>query len=630
MPTINDLKNADVIDTSKPGSVLDGIPGQPTTQQRPQTPVQQAMSNVRVRPQVQTMAAKPKQVIKKDINEDPSEGTHVVNKKTVVTPKPIAGQQQPLAKAQTTIADLSSLPTEAPGEEKIPVKTPAQQILEGDNSPLANYLKEKEQYYAEKDAQDAEEDALNENDAEINGVITDNVSDDDLGLVESEDLLEGDDFSIGTDSVKTEEIDIMDNTNTVDDDDADLYEDTAPVTQEVSAIDNSIDIEEEEENISATDENISTLETDDEEEETVEDKHPTVVEDETPMEVPDPTQEEVIEKLKKLASEKIIPVSKKLDLSTYTIVKKPTANTKFLNENPVKVAKWVLPTQQTIVKMKEMTGSELELIREFNEDPTSVSSMTKKYRCLYDHIASPKPSTFEAWCKSTPLTDIDHYFFGLYIAAFKGANFVPVDCQNKACKETYLTDDIPFMDMVKFETDDDKKKFNKIYQSEETLSNAGGLYTSELIPLSDRVAIEFRDFSLYSALELAGLDADFRSKHQNILYFVPHIDALYIINQEEGTLTPIGFKVFPDSPTKTAKSRILKYESVLNTLSADEFNIIRSYIASLGDHTIKMSYQYPQFECPKCHQKTEVIPMQAENMVFTRYQLATLVTTVLK
>ena len=83
-------------------------------------------------------------------------------------------------------------------------------------------------------------------------------------------------------------------------------------------------------------------------------------------------------------------------------------------------------------------------------------------------------------------------------------------------------------------------------------------------------------------------------------------------------------------PDLSVNTESILYESVLNTLSADEFNIIRSYIASLGDHTIKMSYQYPQFECPKCHQKTEVIPMQAENMVFTRYQLATLVTTVLK
>lgn len=618
MANINDIRDTGsdtVIDMSRPETVEAAARPMQTT------------SNVRVRPKT-VVNPKP---FNPNVNNGAAPQQTTSQQAVRAANKPV-----PTQGGGRTIADLSSLPSQLPGEE-IPVKTPTQAILEGENSPLANYLKEKEEYYAEKDAIDAEEDALNENDAEIEGgVITDNV-DDDLGLVDhsydgdpAEDELETNelDASFGSDSVMNTIV----SENTIDVADEDV-EDILAEDNTISSVeqDNSIIIDmespEEEENISASDQNLTTIDKDedDEEEEKVEETTKKEIE-----EVPDPTQEAVIAKLKKLASEKIKPVSKKLDLSTFTVVKKPTANTKFLSENPVKVAKWVLPTQGTIVRMKEMTGSELEMIREFNEDSTSVSSMTKKYRCLYDHIASAKPSTFEAWCKSTPLTDLDHYFFGLYIAAFKGANFVPVDCPNKACKETYLTDDVPFMDMVRFETEEDKKKFNKIYQKDELLSNEGGLYTSEIIPLSDRVAIEFRDFSLYSALELAGLDADFRNKHSSILYFVPHIDALYMINQDDRTLTPIGFKVFPDSPSKTAKSRILKYESVLNTLSADEFNIIRSYIASLADHTIKMSYQYPEFTCPKCGEKTKIIPMTAENMVFTRYQLATLVTTVLK
>ena len=534
-----------------------------------------------------------------------------------------------------TIADLSSLPQHT-ADEVTPVITPTQAILEGENSPLAKYLKEKEEYYKEFDAEQEEIEALNENDDEIDGVISDNenleveIDNDEY----EEDITNGvEDFDetglVSNDNYdSSNEIDIVneESNNTEEDEDVkEIMED-----ENISYQDNSIALDIEDSELPSIEDEEKELLNEDKDSSDEEEGTANISDIKTIEEVPDPSQEEVIEKLRKLASERIKPTSKKLDLSTYTIVKKPTANVKFLNENTCKVAKWVLPTQGTIVKMKEMTGSELELIREFNEDSNSVSSMTKKYRCIYEHIVSPKPSTFEAWTKSVPLTDLDHYFFALYIAAFKGANFIPVDCNNKACKETYLTDDIPFMNMVKFETEEDKKKFNKIYQSEEVLSNNKGLYTSELVALSDKVAIEFRDFSLYSALEIAGLDDDFRNKHRSMLYFAPHIDALYIIDQEKQSLTPVGFKIFPDSPGKTAKSRILKYESVLNTLSADEFNIIRSYIASLGDHMIKMSYQYPQFECPKCHQKTEVIPMQAESMVFTRYQLATLVTTVLK
>ena len=83
-----------------------------------------------------------------------------------------------------------------------------------------------------------------------------------------------------------------------------------------------------------------------------------------------------------------------------------------------------------------------------------------------------------------------------------------------------------------------------------------GLYVSEIVPLSDTVAVAFREPSIYTRIELSSLDQEFREKYRAILEFVPYIDSLYFINQAEGTLTPVGYKLFADNSIRTTKSKI--------------------------------------------------------------------------
>jgi hypothetical protein len=280
--------------------------------------------------------------------------------------------------------------------------------------------------------------------------------------------------------------------------------------------------------------------------------------------------------------------------------------------------------------MKEFLGSELEELREYSEDTNSITSLTRRFRSIYDHIVSPKPSTYEAWLKSTPYTDIDHYFFAIYIACFKGANYIPVDCANPQCKETFLTDDLPIMDMVKFDDEKSKAKFQKIYQNETALSNKSGIYTTELVPLSNTIAIGFKEPTIYSLMEIASLDERFREKYSSILDYVPYIDALYRIDLQNQTLEPIGYKGYADNATKTIKSKIQKYDSVLKSLSIDEFGPIRAYIRAIRERKSDFSYIFPSVTCPKCGTATTETSVSAEEMVFTRYQLGNLVTTSLK
>ena len=276
--------------------------------------------------------------------------------------------------------------------------------------------------------------------------------------------------------------------------------------------------------------------------------------------------------------------------------------------------------------MKEYLGSELESLREFSEDSTSFTQLTRKYNSIYQHIVSPKPPTFEAWAKSTPFGDIDHYFFATYIASFQGANYLPADCENKKCGETFLTDNIDFMDMVKFDSDETKSKFLELYQSEQMMTSRG-IYCSEIVALSDNLAVGFKDASIYDLFEMASLDDKFKNNFASILAYIPYIDTIYMIDKTSHSLVPVGYKVYPDNNVKTAKSKIMKFNNVLKTLTVDEFGAIKAFVRDITKNSAGISYVYPSLTCPKCGKEITEKPATAEELVFTRYQLGALVNT---
>lgn len=341
--------------------------------------------------------------------------------------------------------------------------------------------------------------------------------------------------------------------------------------------------------------------------------------------------DESLKHLQKLATERLKPVSKSLDISSFTVVKKASAsNLRALKTQDKRVIKWVLPNQEAVVLMKEFLGSELETLREASEETTSVTSLTTFYKMIYEHIASPKPASFDVWLKTTPFSDIDHYFFAIYIASFKGANFLPVDCQNPNCKETYLTEDVNLMDMVKFDNEEAKEKFENIYKSEE-LTPSKGLYCTERVPLNSKVAVSFKEPSIYNLFEVASIDSAFRKKHSTFVEYMPYIDSVYLIDMENHTLAPVQYKTYPDSAQKTTKSKIVTFDSILKTLSVDEFGPIKAYVRAVSERdTAGMHYVFPSTECPKCHQKSVEAPVSAQELVFTRYQLGALTNTVLR
>lgn len=343
----------------------------------------------------------------------------------------------------------------------------------------------------------------------------------------------------------------------------------------------------------------------------------------------DVSQEETLKELQKLATEKLRPVSKSLDIKSFSRAKKPTANLKMLknNQTRVKAAKWVLPEQEAIVMMKEFLGSELEELRNNSTRSDNLEMLNRRYRMIYDHIVSEKPESYDTWLKTTPFADVDHYFFAAYIASFKGTNFLPMTCSNSKCQKIHLTDDIPILDMVKFKDDAARNKFLALYKS--TKEKANELYLTEIVPLSDTIAIGFKEASIYSLFEIASLDVRFREKFSAILDYFPYIDAVYIIDRDSQQLIPIGHKLYPDNAAKTTKSKIVMINKALETLSIDQFGPIKAYVSALISKRSEVGFSYiiPEFTCSNCGTKIPEQDVSGEELVFTRYQLGALTST---
>ena len=542
--------------------------------------------------------------------------------KTIITQNNQIPQPAPAAPRQSV--NVSAIAPQDNEEADVPMdagEALAKSILEGPDSAFHKYVEKETSEYHEWMAEQQEK-------AELEAANKDEKSmEQSAEASEGKGSLISDDFDEDSDdaSMDLDDMDVTDNLD-IDEDNGDneVYseESNATLTEETDlsndedavfdAPDIDLDVEEGVESIGDSVEDT----TDDNDDEEINNSEIAETDDDT-----------ILKQLQDMATERLKPTSKKLDISSFTVVKKPVTNVMpFFKPNKAKVAKWVLPTQKATIFMKEFSGSELEKLREYSEDRNSVDALNRRFHMIYDHIASARPSSFEQWLKVTPYRDVDHYFFAIYIASFNGANFLPEDCINTRCKKTFLTDDIKIMDMVKFENSKAKEEFSKLYKSEASpVSN--GLFVSEVVPLSESVAIGFREPSIYNVFELASLDDATRRKYSSIIDYIPYIDELYVINQETHELIPVGYKKYTNNAVKTVQSKLQKYEKIFNTLSVDEFGPVKAYVRDIIAMNPGMYYVYPAVECPQCHTMTKEQRTSAEELVFTRYQLGALTNT---
>ena len=508
-------------------------------------------------------------------------------------------------------ADFSDLPeAEVPG---VNLKNSMTEDILGPGGIFDEYVermqKEATEYYAEEefkkeigdDGADADDDLFGEE----SDTVEETNSDDDLEAEYVEDTSKS---YKNIDLFAEEEDEEMDNVM-----EEQVVEEAAPVAEEpvVETVKETVaeDIEEDSKEIKI-DREIVTNDFDDDDDDLDDDEES----------VESDADDEQIEALRAMISERLRPVSKKMDISGFTIASKPSLSNNIIVPKEVPVAKWALPNTGVCIHIKEILGSNLEKIRTFIQN----NNIRSAFQIIYDNIVSEKPASLEAWMKSIAFEDYDHIFFAIYIASFTDSNFIPITCPEASCKNSFITENLPMSQLVKFENEESEKKFKKLLASD--VVNSKGLVPSEIIPISDNFAFGFVLPSLYNILiESSYLDSEFSSKYSNAVAITPYIDKIYFIDKEHNQLTPVGYKEFANNKAKTVKSKVVRYDKVLSTLETDEIALVRAYISKIvKDNASGVSYQIPATTCTKCGKEIPASPMEASAMVFTRNQLGLL------
>lgn len=325
--------------------------------------------------------------------------------------------------------------------------------------------------------------------------------------------------------------------------------------------------------------------------------------------------------LKSAIKEKIKPITESLDISTFTISKQAVALSTALQAPANKrVTDWALFNCQEPIHFEEFTGTEIESLNTETSGRSRYNALHDQWQRIYDHINGPKPATLEEFMRLLSIGDVDHVFFGIYKNAFDGSNYIPYNCTNEKCNNIFLSDNIDIMNMVEFKDETAKTLFDNIMKK---AASAKNLYVAEAVPVSNRYAIAFREPSAWNVImENSLLDPDFVSKYETLLSIIVYVDSIYYIDMENKTLRPIEFKNYANNMVKTIKARIVLISKILQTLSSDQYNTLISYIKNINDMIDHVTYILPEVTCPKCGTVIPKSAKKAQELLFTRHQLA--------
>lgn len=312
---------------------------------------------------------------------------------------------------------------------------------------------------------------------------------------------------------------------------------------------------------------------------------------------------------------------RKPDISKFRVRKRPVAFTKVLSK-PVekKYFEWGLFATGVSISMTPLSAIEMDEINPYTDSANDIGKARTVFSTLYKHLAPEcRNMDMEAWLKLLNYQDLNHLFFALYNANFSTSNIIPFSCPK--CKHFY-TEKRPIIDMVRFETDADKETFNKTIAKDPSMPPS---FEEEIYVANGDYAFGIVIPKIYNSMfEERLLNESFREKYAGIINISHCISTVYEIDEDNEELIPIQFNIAPNDIVKTYKYRIQGIYKILSKLSAYEFKELQSFIAKYledNNKNINISYQVPAATCPKCGAEIEAIPMNAQELVFTRHRL---------
>jgi len=335
-----------------------------------------------------------------------------------------------------------------------------------------------------------------------------------------------------------------------------------------------------------------------------------------------PNDEEIIEQLKSEVSRVISPIKEKVDFSKFSIAKAPMAASKIINFSvkDVNRADWILPNAKTAVSVTGLSGPELIMMDPTNTTRNKVNTQKDIYSVIYRHIDNPNKGSFEFWLKTTRFSDIQHVYFALYMATFKGSNFIHYECPK--CGNIFIHD-MDFEDIVKYKDEETKKKVNDIIN--------GHLYNQKAYPvtryqMSDDYVVDIKEPSMWNTvIEASSLSSAFTEKYADVVNLIASINAIYYIDRNAMQLVPIETDPVKGDVARTTANKYSIYGDVLRKLPSDDFFALRSKVISVvGEEEDMFTYRTPACKCPKCNADIPETPREGAEMLFTRHQLGAL------
>src|SRR5699024_2217319 len=102
----------------------------------------------------------------------------------------------------------------------------------------------------------------------------------------------------------------------------------------------------------------------------------------------DEENEEIMERFKKSVREKIKPVTKAFDISTYSVSKKtvPFSNAVQAQTNHFRSVKWALMSTGRPITMRSFKSTELDAMNAGSRTDSRYMNVKKQYQMIYNHI----------------------------------------------------------------------------------------------------------------------------------------------------------------------------------------------------------------------------------------------------
>lgn len=329
---------------------------------------------------------------------------------------------------------------------------------------------------------------------------------------------------------------------------------------------------------------------------------------------------EDLDSMKDMVRKNIKPVNNVIDLSSVRISTKPVSAGRVLSilDTSLPTAKWVLPVTGTSFIISALKGAEIDLLANRRQGQTDLMRNQEIVQTFYNHLAtSDKPASWEAWAKSIVYDDFVHLYFGIYMACFSNANFAPFECESATCKHSFM-DRIEMESMVKYKDEDAEARVKKLLN---TTPKTGSI-DMVLKQVSDNVVIGFRKPTVWNVMfEDLYLPEKVRTQMRDIVGVFRHIGEIYIYDYRTGELRPVETKPVAGDMTKTLKNRFKIYYDVLKSLTSDQLTAINVILSELHKDSDLITYQYPEFKCPKCGHVTPAREEEPINILFLRHQL---------